>query len=235
MKRFAVAAAVVFAFAATVAVLPASLTAGGAGDDAARTHAAGAAKPGDVTAVRLTLRGSSNLAVAGLDGQVKPRGQNGDVAVLKNTAYVGGGALFHGAHSSPGRICTDYGGVKVVDVSNRANPTVRTTIQIEDTTGVTSLGTPRHQQKYNNVSVSAGAVDAMSVQTPTFTGDVLAIAIQRCEPSLFTGARIEFWDVTNPASPSKLGTFDPATIPNPRCNPGPPVTCPAGVTPQTGA
>jgi len=43
---------------------------------------------------------------------------------------------------------------------------------------------------------------------------VLAISVQRCEISVFTGGRIEFWDVTNPASPSKMGAFDPETIAN---------------------
>ena len=171
--------------------------------------------PGTIEAVRLRHLSSHNLAAPGLDGQVKPRGQNGDVAVLGTTAYVGGGALFHGAHSSPGRICTDYGGVKVVDLSNPESPVLRTTINIEDTKGAAGRG----GAKFDNVSVSAGAVDALRITTPGFTGDVLAIAIQRCESSFFTGARVEFWDVSNPASPTKVGVFDPETLLNPGGSP----------------
>ena len=235
MKRGSIVLGVAAVLGLLVATMPGLSAGNGRMETAGLSSAARAAVPGDVTSVRLQLLGSSNLASPGLDGQVKPRGQNGDLAVLKNFAYVGGGALFHGAHSSPGRICTDYGGVKVVDLSNPSSPSVRTTISIEDTKGIVSAGTPRNAQKYNNVSVSAGALDARSVQTAGFTGDILAIAIQRCEPSLFTGARIEFWDITNPAAPTKLSTFDPETIVNPRCTPGPPVSCPQGVTPATGA
>ncbi|MGQ0521688.1 MAG: hypothetical protein ACT4PX_11140 [Actinomycetota bacterium] len=200
-----------------------SLVATGLGLAAPAVTPAGAQTPapGTIEAVRLRHVATHNLASPGLDGQVKPRGQNGDVAVLGTTAFVGGGALFHGAHSSPGRICTDYGGVKVVDLSNPSAPVLRTTIRIEDTKGVTN----RANQKFDNVSVSAGAVDALRINTPTFTGDVLAIATQRCEPSFFNGARIEFWDVTNPASPAKIGVFDPETLINPT----------PGATPATGA
>ncbi|MGI8985057.1 MAG: S-layer homology domain-containing protein [Acidimicrobiales bacterium] len=178
---------------------------------------------GDVRAVRLDLLGSSDLASLGLDGEVKPRGQNGDVATLGDTAFVGGGALFHGAQASSGRICTDYGGVKVVDLSDPAEPALETTITIEDTVGAALRG----GEELDNVSVSAGAVDALTVTTPTFSGDVLAIAIQRCEPSFFFGARVEFWDVSNPAASAQLGVFDPATIPNPNCDPAPAPCSPA--------
>ncbi len=77
-----------------------------------------------------------------------------------------------------------------------------------------------------NVSASASAVDA--IDHPVANKKVLAIATQRCEQSFFDGARIEFWDVTNPDSPSMMGTFDPESIPNPLCNP----TCPGGVPPN---
>ena len=187
---------------------------------------------GGVTSVALSLVGSTNLASPGLDGQVRPRGQNGDVATLKNVAYVGGGALFHGAQSTSGRVCTDYGGVKVVDLSNPARPAIRSIIDIEDTKGAVTgpVGNARRGLRLKNVSVSAGAVDALSFATSAFTGDVLAIATQRCEPSFFNGARIEFWDVSNPAAPTRLGAYDPELVPNPNCNP----TCP-GQQAATGA
>ena len=187
---------------------------------------------GGITSVALSLVGSTNLASPGLDGQVRPRGQNGDVATLKNYAYVGGGALFHGAQNTSGRVCTDYGGVKVVDLTNPAQPVVRSIINIEDTKSALTgpIGNARRGLQLRNVSVSAGAVDALSFATPAFTGDVLAIATQRCEPSFFDGARIEFWNVGNPAAPTKLGEYDPALVPNPNCNP----TCPGAQAP-TGA
>jgi hypothetical protein len=177
-----------------------------------------------IESVQLSLLGSSNLASLGLDGQTKPRGQNGDVAVLGRTAFVAAGPIFHGASSSTGRICTDHGGVKVVDLTNPAQPTLQTTITMEDTKGVVSAGTTRNGVKFNNLSVTASAVDARTVSTPTFSGDVLAIATQRCEPSFFNGARLEFWDVTNRAAPAMLGVFDPANIP----------FTPPGGTPTTG-
>ncbi|MGH9180847.1 MAG: ubiquitin-activating E1 FCCH domain-containing protein, partial [Acidimicrobiales bacterium] len=171
---------------------------------------------GDIGSVDLALLGSSNLAVRGLDGQVKPRGNNGDLAVLKNTAYVGGGAVFHGAQGSPGRVCTDWGGVKVVDLTNSAAPTVRTTITLVDNAGVVTgpIGNPRRNVKADNVSVSASALDARSVVTPSFTGDVLAVATQRCEQPFTTDGRIEFYDVTNPTAPARLGTYATAAEPN---------------------
>ena len=190
------------AVAAAVACAAAALPAGPAA-------AVGGTEPGDVASVTLKLLGSTNLAVAGLDGVVKPRGNNGDVAVLRDTAYVGGGAVFHGAQGSPGRICTDWGGVKVVDLSDPARPRVRTTITMVDNVGAVTgpVGNPRRGVKVDNVSVSASALDARSVTTPTFTGDVLAVATQRCEPPFTTDGRIEFYDVTNPAAPARLGTY----------------------------
>ncbi|MDP9072555.1 MAG: hypothetical protein M3N98_00020, partial [Actinomycetota bacterium] len=188
---------------------------------------AGATAPppqvGDIVSVSLNQVGFTNLASLGLDGLTKARGQNGAVTVVGNTAFVGGGALFHGAQASGGRICTDYGGVKVVDITNPAAPVLRNPINIVDTLGAQQGPTtsPRFGKKFDNVSVSAGAVNAMSVTgamgvnvggTP-FTGDVLAIGIQRCEQSFFSGGRVEFWNVTDPTNPVKVGTFDPPSAP----------------------
>ena len=182
-------------------------------------------RPGDIRSVQLTLIGRHNLASRGLDGQVKPRGQNGDVAIIGKTAFVAGGALFHGARNTPGRVCTDYGGVKVVDLRRPSKPVLRTTIPIEDNTGVGApwpTTNPRFGRRLDNVSDSVSSLDAVAMNTPTFRGNVLAIATQRCEPSFFFGARIEFWDVTRPATPRRLGIFDPETIPNPNPQPGAP-------------
>ena len=183
---------------------------------------AGVPQPGGIDSVDLTLLGQTNLASPGIDGTTKPRGNNGDVAVLNGFAYVAGGALFHGAQSSPGRICTDYGGVKVVDISNPANPQLEQPIDIVDLKGVGSVilrGNNREFRTVTNVSTSVSSVDAMSVNTASFQGDLLAIATQRCEQFFTTGARIEFWDVTTPSNPTMIGDYNPEEIPRPS---GPP-------------
>lgn len=180
------------------------------------------AAPGDVQSVELTLVGQSALPSRGLDGQTKPRGQNGDIAVSGDYAFVAGGALFHGTRSTPGRICTDYGGVKVVDIKDPSQPQVLGQIDIEDTKGVLTAprGNPRRGLKLPNVASSASSVDV--IDNPVTKQKILAIATQRCEQSFFNGARIEFWDVTDPAAPSHVGNFDPESIVNPACDPGPP-------------
>ncbi len=159
-----------------------------------------------IESIKLTQVGHSDLAVRGADGQTKPRGQNGDVATLGDAAFVAGGALFHGAQSTPGRICTDYGGVKVVDVSDPASPIVKSKIDIADPQGVVSgpKGNPRRNAKVPNVSASVSSVDALRFPNGK---SVLAIATQRCEPSFFSGGRIEFWDVSNLNSPTQIGTY----------------------------
>ncbi|MGI8686258.1 MAG: hypothetical protein ACR2MO_14420, partial [Acidimicrobiales bacterium] len=169
----------------------------------------------------LTLAGSNSLASPGWDGTTKPRGQNGDLAVLDNangrTAFVAGGARFHGLWATTaGRVCTDWGGVKVVDLNNLAAPAG--IIDIVDTKGVLTgpLGNPRRGLQLKNVSSSASAVDALSFTAGPAAGkDILAITTQRCEPSFFDGARIELWDVTNRAAPAMLGVFDPQNVLNP--------------------
>ncbi len=169
----------------------------------------------------LRLVGGSNLAVNGTDGgPQKPRGNNDDVAIVGNTAFVGGGSNFHGARATPGRICTDWGGVKNVDLSNPANPVLRAPIRIDDPAGIatprgnprqTESGTPANggtSRRFHNVAQSATALDAISVEVPGFKGDLLAVSVARCEPSFFAGGRYEFYNVTNPANPQKIGSFD---------------------------
>ncbi|HEV2769835.1 MAG TPA: ubiquitin-activating E1 FCCH domain-containing protein [Solirubrobacteraceae bacterium] len=197
------------------------------------------AAPGDVEGVDLRLLGQHDLASPGHDGQTRARGQNGDLDVAGDLAFVAGGARFHGAQSTPGRICTDYGGVKVVDVSDPTAPDLRSTIEIEDEKGIQGpgggpVGGPRRGQSVPNVSVTASSVDA--IDHPVADKRILAIATQRCEQSFFNGARIEFWDVSNPDAPVRVGDFDPEDIANPQCTPGatpeaPPV-CPPGVRPN---
>jgi hypothetical protein len=177
---------------------------------------------GDIQSIQFQLLAHTNLPSLGLDGQTKPRGQNGDVAILNNTAYVGGGSKNHGAHMTPGRICTDFGGVKNVNISNPSNPTLRPAIPVAASKPVLTgpFGTNRRNEPasaFNNVANSASAVDAF--HNPVTNQDILAVATQRCEQSFFNGAFIDFWDVTDPASPVRVGRFDPENIPNPACTP----------------
>lgn len=167
--------------------------------------------PGAVDEVVLELLAHHDLASPGLDGQVKPRGQNGDIAVLDDTVFVAGGAVYHGAQNTSGRICTDWGGVKVVDIGDPSNPILQTTIDIEDELGAQQRG----GIFLDNVSDSASALDVAKLNTASFTGDVLAIATERCEPSFFGGARIEFWDITDPANPVEISEFDPEQVIDP--------------------
>ncbi|MGH2899567.1 MAG: hypothetical protein ACRDMZ_12910, partial [Solirubrobacteraceae bacterium] len=163
------------------------------------------------------MRGQTSLPSLGQDGTTKARGQNGDVAVLGNFAYVAGGAKNHGALSTPGRICTDFGGVKVVDISNPAAPAVVKQINLADTKTILTgpKGNPRRTANVPNVSSTASSVDV--IHNPVTNKDILAITTERCEQSFFDGARIEFWDVTTPASATMVGKLDPEDIINPLC------------------
>ena len=185
---------------------------------------------GDIQSIKFDLLAHTSLPSVGLDGQTKPRGQNGDVAIINNTAFVGGGSKNHGAHMTPGRICTDYGGVKNVDISNPSSPVLRAALPVEATKPINTGGNPFGNNRRNapasaltNVASTAAAVDAF--HNPVTNRDILAVATQRCEQSFFEGAFIDFWDVTNPASPTRVGRFDPENIINPACVPGP---CPPG-------
>jgi hypothetical protein len=55
-------------------------------------------------------------------------------------------------------------------------------------------------------------MQVISVATGSLTGDLLAVGLQDCglegEPPGLTG--VDLWDVTDPASPIRLGFFDVA-------------------------
>ncbi|TMK47713.1 MAG: hypothetical protein E6G55_02750, partial [Actinobacteria bacterium] len=103
---------------------------------------------------------------------------NGDVWVQGNFAYVG-------TWSDP---CNGLG-VKIVDVSNPASPAM-----------IGRVGAI--------AGTSAEDVVVRSVSTASFTGDLLAVGIQRCDfqnASLDTAKfGVDFWNVTNPAAPVHL-------------------------------
>jgi hypothetical protein len=102
---------------------------------------------------------------------------NGDVWLHEDTAYVG-------TWRSP---CTGDG-VKVVDVSTPSDPD--------------SLG-----RVGNRNGTSAEDVVVRSVATGSFTGDLLAVGIQRCGRSSALDTQmfgVEFWNVTDPSNPVQL-------------------------------
>jgi hypothetical protein len=105
---------------------------------------------------------------------------NGDVWVHAGFAYVG-------TWSNP---CTGAG-AKIVDVSDPANPTMIGRIGARNGT-------------------SAEDVVVRNVATPTFTGALLAVGLQRCGEGDALNHQLfgaQFWDVTDPTSPMKLGSI----------------------------
>ena len=163
------------------AVLPAVTVAATGGTAAAQTT--------PVTAAPSTAQGLRQVGFSDLGGG----GLNGDVAVVGNTAVVAGGQLASAAFvagiSNP-IPCPDVS-VKVVDLSDPARPRVAATIALEP-------------------GVVAADVDALRVRTPTFTGDLAAVALTNtvCSPAIPTAEKgVAFYDVSNPAAPAFLGRY----------------------------
>ncbi len=109
---------------------------------------------------------------------------NGDVWVHGDYAYVG----------TWGDPCNGLG-VKIIDVSDPSNPVM-----------IGRLGARK--------GTSAEDMVVRSVSTAAFTGDLLAVGLQRCGG----GAHLDdatfgtqFWDVTDPTQPEKLGFHGGAT------------------------
>ena len=104
---------------------------------------------------------------------------NGDVWVHEDHAYVG----------NAGDPCNGLG-VKVVDVSDPANP-----VLIGRVAGIPGT--------------SAEDIVVRSVTTPSFTGDLLATGIQRCDydDTALDDHQfgVDLWDVTDPANPVHFG------------------------------
>ena len=97
----------------------------------------------------------------------------GDVTVVGNLAAV--------ATDSPVP-CTG-GSVKVVDVKDRAKPRV-----------VASITVP--------AGTTAADLDSLTVDTPAFTADLLAVALAPCAGG---SSRTAFYDISEPAAPRLLG------------------------------
>ncbi len=131
------------------------------------------------------------------------RGLNGHVAVLGNYAFVGFGT--NGGFASQWNktpTCrdagpADAGAVKVVSLTDPANPTVVGTIS------PTAFDPTAAAEK-----TLARDVAAIHMSTPFFTGDLLAVALESCNAGSEGFVGVNFYDVTNPASPALLGRDD---------------------------
>ena len=129
-------------------------------------------------------------------------GLNGELTVVGTTVVVGAGLVpdtgDHSERYNPVPCFTGHS-VKIVDVSDARNPRVASTIPLAP-------------------GVAAIDVDALKVSTPSFTGDLLAVALDdgpshqgptSCSPSSATTPRgVGYYDITNPASPQFLGRYE---------------------------
>ncbi|MGH9154152.1 MAG: hypothetical protein ACRD03_17610 [Acidimicrobiales bacterium] len=188
--RRAMAAAVGLVLVASVPGLP--------GVGAAQTPASTVPPGGEAAGVKVV--GYSDLGGQGL---------NGEVAVVGNTAVVAAGATpmntMQGANTTVASLniappCVTVP-VKVVDLSDPANPRVASTIPVPD-------------------GQAARDVDALQVSTPAFTGALVAIAYASClydpitfrtlgvvQPGSFAHRGVAYYDVTDPSRPRLLGRY----------------------------
>lgn len=143
-------------------------------------------------ASNMSLVGRSDLGGGGL---------NGPLDVIGTTAIVGAGVV-----ADPGSTHTERFNpfncetvsVKIVDLADPTRPKVVSTIPLAP-------------------GVAAVDIAAIRVSTPTFTGDLAAIALDdgpshtaptRCNPSQATTHRgVAYYDVTDPARPALLGRY----------------------------
>jgi hypothetical protein len=111
------------------------------------------------------------------------RDSNGDVWVHEGFAYVG-------TWVGP---CTGRG-VKIIDVRNPSAPRV--------------IGAAAARR-----GTSAEDMVVRRVATASFTGDLMAVGIQRCDRQGGAGATygVELWDVSDPFHPRQLGTYATST------------------------
>ena len=139
--------------------------------------------PGAAHAASLDVVGKSDLGGGGLNGQV---------ATVGNTAVVASGILSAGGTRSGfynGTYTCPATTVKVVDVSTPGAPAV--TAQIPLTTGVV-----------------ANDVATLRVNTPSFRGDLLAVALVECNAAGSAAERgVAYYNITAPATPEFLGRY----------------------------
>ncbi len=135
-----------------------------------------------VDAQSMRLVGRSDLGGAGL---------NGDLTIVGHTAIVAAGLMPAGgvhAHLYNPYPCPAVS-VKLVDLSNPRSPQVVGTIPVP-------------------AGVAAHGVSAAHVNTPAFTGDLLAVAMTMCGAAGATLDRgVAYYDVTRPSAPRLLGRY----------------------------
>ena len=170
--------------AAVVGVL--GLVAGVVGGAApAGSQAGPAAGPAAARSSGVEVVGYSDLGGAGL---------NGDLAVVGTTVLVAAGITpdtipNQGFYGFTVTLPCPEVAVKVVDVADPARPTVVATIAVP-------------------AGVAAVDVDAASVRTPAFTGDLAAVALANCGgPGGNTDRGVAYYDVTVPSRPQFLGRY----------------------------
>ncbi|MDQ6805714.1 MAG: hypothetical protein M3065_12265 [Actinomycetota bacterium] len=141
--------------------------------------------PAASSAATLDLVGQSNLGGGGLNGQI---------ATIGNTVIVASGILparsFHVGFYDGTYTCPPTT-VKVVDVSTPSAPTVVSQIPVAP-------------------GLVASDVAALHVSTPSFTGDLLAVALARCNATAPLGG-VAYYSITNLAQPVLLGFYQPDT------------------------
>ncbi len=147
-----------------------------------RAFAAAALFAGAADAQALSLVGKSDLG---------GRGLNGDIAVVGTTVVVGAGIMAAAgvhAHLYNPYPCPAVA-IKLVDASRPQSPVVVGQIPIP-------------------AGVAAHGVSARRVSTPSFTGDLLAVAMQMCSAAGSTLDRgVAYYDITDPAKPELLGRY----------------------------
>ncbi|MDP8936725.1 MAG: hypothetical protein M3O23_03170, partial [Actinomycetota bacterium] len=152
--------------------------------------------------------GPGGLALLG-QNDLGGQGLNGEVALVRNTAVVAAGYVpmntQSGAHTRIAAIniappCAAVP-VKVVDISDPTRPRVAATIPV-----------PAGQ--------AARDVDALNVSTPSFSGDLLAIAFATCQydeqaireqgvarPGSYAHRGVAYYDISSPSQPRFLGRY----------------------------
>ena len=133
-------------------------------------------------AQRMRLVGHSDLGGFGL---------NGDVTIVGTTAIVAAGLMpAAGVHA---HLYNPYPcpavAIKLVDLSRPSVPTVVGTIAVP-------------------AGVAAHGVSAARVRTPSFIGDLLAVALTMCgSAGMHVERGVAYYDVTRPAAPRLLGRY----------------------------
>ncbi len=140
------------------------------------------ALPHTALAQQMRLVSHTDLGGAGLNGEVTIIGTTGIVAAGLMPA---GGVHAHLYNPYP---CPAVA-IKLVDLSKPSAPIIVSRIPVP-------------------AGVAAHGVSATHVSTPTFTGDLLAVAMTMCGNAGSTFDRgVAYYDITNPALPTLLGRY----------------------------